>query len=712
MYWKVVFQIKTIDDIKKCLEMPNALDVIYEPYELYPDVRKRNQIELLKAAVFELKKDFNDEFTSLEKFKEDQIYMIKEKNTLIEELLQNLQQSEELFEPVGHPLEDPENIFKISDDEIKVEKYLTREERAALEEAERIRLEREALLKGDNVGQRGLKTMMGSTELNLKKDKNLMDENLVKEDWMEKDEKDMSEEEKQKLKEFKQKEKEFKDKQKKAWEQDLKKIKGEIIEIQLRFEEKLLMLFKKKLFIDVRILEQELYVIRLVIMQHDGKETRTDEKKYRQEAERLFKEKALKEELIQTFKGFAQDLEARYADDSSIREQEKELRRMFPEANRQIQAFVKNGKGKRQAMPGEVNQREQELSRGIVELDPFTGVDRNRVKQILKDDDEREQFDFEKDNVTGLSEEDFERLVQERYSRVEMNKDKEKLENQIKQLNDHITHLEDLFHDLDEQHEGQTVAQQKALDRINKIRFNFEVIVYLKQGQIEVPQLPVATDYKDGILIAKDLVDYENKEIVRKGELKIKLMEDISNFKVNLKKVKYQKQRLDLEIKDFEERAKDVQLYRVTKQTQEIIQGKHMKKDEEDKKRLENQIKQLEENAQKRIRTINETKSKLKREIREKRMESEQLETKARQLQNNVDQRKQIMSLKSNTMTDGDADPSKKIKEVAHKRKLLDIAKQQTEEIEVLRDELDRLRARTFPSFAHLHNKPGYPDEN
>ena len=712
MYWKVVFQIKTIDDIKKCLEMPNALDVIYEPYELYPDVRKRNQIELLKAAVFELKKDFNDEFTSLEKFKEDQIYMIKEKNTLIEELLQNLQQSEELFEPVGHPLEDPENIFKISDDEIKVEKYLTREERAALEEAERIRLEREALLKGDNVGQRGLKTMMGGTELNLKKDKNLMDENLVKEDWMEKDEKDMSEEEKQKLKEFKQKEKEFKDKQKKAWEQDLKKIKGEIIEIQLRFEEKLLMLFKKKLFIDVRILEQELYVIRLVIMQHDGKETRTDEKKYRQEAERLFKEKALKEELIQTFKGFAQDLEARYADDSSIREQEKELRRMFPEANRQIQAFVKNGKGKRQAMPGEVNQREQELSRGIVELDPFTGVDRNRVKQILKDDDEREQFDFEKDNVTGLSEEDFERLVQERYSRVEMNKDKEKLENQIKQLNDHITHLEDLFHDLDEQHEGQTVAQQKALDRINKIRFNFEVIVYLKQGQIEVPQLPVATDYKDGILIAKDLVDYENKEIVRKGELKIKLMEDISNFKVNLKKVKYQKQRLDLEIKDFEERAKDVQLYRVTKQTQEIIQGKHMKKDEEDKKRLENQIKQLEENAQKRIRTINETKSKLKREIREKRMESEQLETKARQLQNNVDQRKQIMSLKSNTMTDGDADPSKKIKEVAHKRKLLDIAKQQTEEIEVLRDELDRLRARTFPSFAHLHNKPGYPDEN
>jgi len=100
-------------------------------------------------------------------------------------------------------------------------------------------------------------------------------------------------------------------------------------------------------------------------------------------------------------------------------------------------------------------------------------------------------------------------------------------------------------------------------------------------------------------------------------------MNRISKFKTDLERVKFVKKRLDLEIKDFEERAKDVQLYGVTKQTQEIIQGKHQKKDEEDKKRLENQIKQLEENVMKRIRTINETKQKLKHDIREKRMESE-----------------------------------------------------------------------------------------
>lgn len=147
--------------------------------------------------------------------------------------------------------------------------------------------------------------MMGGTELNLKKDKATLDQELIREDWMNKPVDEMTDDEKVKFKEFEQKEKEFKEKQKKAWEQDLKKIKGEIIEIQLRFEERLLTLFKKKLFIDVRVLEQELYLIRLVIMLHDGKETRVDEKKYSDEMNKLDGEKGSKETLISTFRGFA-----------------------------------------------------------------------------------------------------------------------------------------------------------------------------------------------------------------------------------------------------------------------------------------------------------------------------------------------------------------------------------------------------------------------
>ena len=94
-------------------------------------------------------------------------------------------------------------------------------------------------------------------------------------------------------------------------------------------------------------------------------------------------------------------------------------------------AFVRTGKAKKAPLPNETNPREVELSRGIVELDPFAVVDKARVKEILKEEDDREHYDYDRDNVAGLGEDDFERLVQERQSRAEMDKDKEKLQNQI-----------------------------------------------------------------------------------------------------------------------------------------------------------------------------------------------------------------------------------------------------------------------------------------
>jgi len=131
---------------------------------------------------------------------------------LIQELLDNLKQTEELFEPKSHPLETPETILTVDPSEIRVEKYYTKEERAAQDAERKRQEEREAALKGDNVGQRGLKTMLGGTELNLKKDKGGEAQELVREDWMNKPFDDMSDDEKAKFKEFEQKEKEFKEK--------------------------------------------------------------------------------------------------------------------------------------------------------------------------------------------------------------------------------------------------------------------------------------------------------------------------------------------------------------------------------------------------------------------------------------------------------------------------------------------------------------------
>ena len=61
--------------------------------------------------------------------------------------------------------------------------------------------------------------MMGGNELIFKKDKNALDQELEREDWMSKKEDDMTDDEKLKMKEFIAKEKEYQEKRRKAWEQ-------------------------------------------------------------------------------------------------------------------------------------------------------------------------------------------------------------------------------------------------------------------------------------------------------------------------------------------------------------------------------------------------------------------------------------------------------------------------------------------------------------
>jgi len=197
-----------------------------------------------------------------------------------------------------------------------------------------------------------------------------------------------------------------------------------------------------------------------------------------------------------------------------------------------------------------------------------------------------------------------------------------------------------------------------------------------------VPQLPVATDYKDAILIKEEIIKTENGKIKSKGNQKVQKMGDILNAKTKLKLHETESKIKDLKIIDFEQRAMDVQLYRVTKQTQEIIMQKNIKKDEDVKKRLENQIKALDENTKKRIKDITDKVKKMQRDLKEKSAENDELEHKARLLKQAVENRQQIIDLKSAASgNDGGDNPQKRLKEVANQRKMMDVIKQQEEEI-------------------------------
>ena len=58
MHWRIIYKLLETEVLLKNLQNGKDFkirDLVYEPFELYTDVRKKNQIELIKAAVFELK---------------------------------------------------------------------------------------------------------------------------------------------------------------------------------------------------------------------------------------------------------------------------------------------------------------------------------------------------------------------------------------------------------------------------------------------------------------------------------------------------------------------------------------------------------------------------------------------------------------------------------------------------------------------------------
>ena len=71
------------------------------------------------------------------------------------------------------------------------------------------------------------------------------------------------------------------------------------------------------------------------------------------------------------------------------------------------------------------------------------------------------------------------------------------------------------------------------------------------------------------------------------------------------------------------------------------------------------------------------------------------------QLEGSVLEREMIHEIQASS-TDASGDGFKRFEEIHMKRKLQTLVGMQTQEIGLLRDELDRLRRRTFPTFTHL----------
>lgn len=194
-------------------------------------------------------------------------------------------------------------------------------------------------------------------------------------------------------------------------------------------------------------------------MLHDTIETGKDKKKYEEEAQKLQEQLDEKENLINALVDNAANLEEKIkvpAAYPAAKEQEKELRETLPDSYKDFIAFVRNGpkKGNRKNQQ-EPHPKELELMQKVVDLDPFSAHDKDKIKNLYAQEGMKEMHVYERDRgQANITEEQFVEIVSKaRWTRIDINKDISKLQQMVQDLKDHMTHVEGLRDEVSEKFE-------------------------------------------------------------------------------------------------------------------------------------------------------------------------------------------------------------------------------------------------------------------
>jgi len=118
--------------------------------------------------------------------------------------------------------------------------------------------------------------------------------------------------------------------------------------------------------------------------------------------------------------------------------------------------------------------------RDIVEIDPFSQLDKDRINAAIKIEEEEEKYVLDRDCPTDITQTEFQKYMPERYTRIQLEKTRDVNNKRLNQLKDHLNYLRGDLNSLQDEFNIVDSKCKKIEDRASKLKFNFEVIVYLK----------------------------------------------------------------------------------------------------------------------------------------------------------------------------------------------------------------------------------------
>ncbi|XP_069827504.1 cilia- and flagella-associated protein 43 isoform X2 [Dendropsophus ebraccatus] len=672
---------------------------LYSQLEMHSREEKINQIILLQDIIYNVKTSFNKEFEVAYRQKEQEVTRVNERNQRILDIMSELNIQEKLLEPKFTDSEKPERALTVDDSEIKVEKYLTPEQKTKVEQQAKQEEKKRLAAQEDNAKQRALNDMMGGV-LEVKKEDILRME-VTQPSFASKAETEWTEEEKKQFKEYDKKSKELneeKEKYRKILEAEMKKIQASIIETTVAFDETLTRLFEKKVKCEMVIYQEELKISNLLFSILIEEEINIRAAQLNQIMDKKRKQKNQTSDLVKTFRAAVESFRESYDD---LVAEDKLLDRGFKKEFSDVPAHHVDQLYKLYRKRPRVQRlRTQTESEAPFGDRPGSAKAHNdSIVQLMKAMDE---LDDPVHMPEGLDLAVWERFCLARRSKMEY-------EQQVKRKALVLAEMQEFLNkriDEDERtrQDIEDIMQELNILRNEKMKFQLDLTVQfiLKQGQVELEGTDLIPNYTDAILLHRSVIEDLNSNIRGLGEQKIASMVESKDFRKGIFQLEWEHKKIQMEMEDLKKKSRDITMLRVTKEIQTFLNETNYDM------RISNQMQILEETInvqekqhEKNVRQYKQVIKDLEKHINKKKETNTQLDKELQDTLITFSERKHIYDVVGVEQS-SEKNARERYMDIVQRRKMVDLVKAQAQEIAILRTELDRLRMKTFPALVQM----------
>ena len=410
------------------------------------------------------------------------------------------------------------------DSELKAEKVQTAEEKKKADLAIKQELEHLARQADDDSRLRGLMKMMNGRLEDRKEQGDILQ--LKRPEWMSKPKDDMTDDEKKAVKEFDKNlsvYKEEQEKQRKALETELRKLQASVIQIYDAFDLNLKQLQKEQMLSERNILHLELQIIK---MQHASTNSDTFDAAKQNKIDQLIILEKERESFSNDAPDVKKELDRALEDHDSCLQHDKEIERQLKKdfTIPEVPFESLNKLFRKRVYPERISEDHA--------YNPFvfsTEIKNNEYPLPLEKGDHLEGLNTETwKKFLELRDRKIEAEIEVMHSEHTYREMQEIVQNHTKDLENLHMKIKPLEADLNEFAENKFLAN-----------FDVECLFDLKQGQNEITQAPIITDYSDAILINRSVVEKINEEVINLGMKKVEALTEIKDYRKGIHRLEW-----------------------------------------------------------------------------------------------------------------------------------------------------------------------------